>query len=261
MVRRAFSALNGNPGLVLAPVLKDLASLLLGLMTAGFWGEPQASFILALDVGLPTISTVLENNVLSTGVDLDLAGGGAGVPLLLALLFFLLRVLIEAGFIGLLCDLARGIAPTLTAFVSYSKRFWQRMLGLRLLTLVFTAILGTLAMLLPVIGIIAFPVILFVLRVKFIYWEYTMVSEDIGIAEAFGRSGLYFAKRTPQLHGIVIGIVLLNFIAAFLVNMLWSPEVIFISIPFYCYLATALQLALMGNKLELDDAAPEFAAE
>ena len=26
MVRRAFSALNGNPGLVLAPVLKDLAS-------------------------------------------------------------------------------------------------------------------------------------------------------------------------------------------------------------------------------------------
>lgn len=253
MVSRAFSALNRNPGLALAPILMDLTSFLLGLMTIGFWGESQLSLKLALDVGMPSISTILEKNVLASGVNFDLFGGGIEGSILLALLLLLLSAFVEAGFIGLLYELARDNAPSMPAFASYAKRFWLRILGLRLLVFVFTIVGGLLAMLLSIFGVLAFLVIFLILRVNDIYWEYTMVSEDIGIAEAFHLSRMYFVNRPEELSGIIIDIFLVNFIAALVVNLLWNPVVIFITIPFYCYVSTALQLALMKSKLDLGD--------
>ncbi|HCX78158.1 MAG TPA: hypothetical protein DG577_01970, partial [Firmicutes bacterium] len=56
-----------------------------------------------------------------------------------------------------------------------------------------------------------------------------------------------------ELSSIIISILVANFIAALIVNLLWTPVVVFISIPIYCYVATALQLALMYNKLALPE--------
>lgn len=255
MVNRAFSALNRNLGLVLVPIFMDLMNLLLGLASTGFWGESKLSLKLALDVGLPSIATVLEHNVLAGP---ELSGSGALPAMLLALFFLLLGAFVEAGFIGLLCEAGREKAATLAAFVGYAKRFWLRMLGLRLLISVTIYIGGLVAMLLSIIGVIAFLVIFLILRVKYIYWEYVMVSEDIGIARAFNRSRLYFQYRTPQLNIIILSIFLANFVTALIVNWLWHPVVLFIAIPFYCYLATGLQLALMKDTLYLSDVVPEL---
>ena len=54
---------------------------------------------------------------------------------------------------------------------------------------------GLLALLLCIIGVIAFLVIFLIFRIKYIYWEFTMVSEDLGISEAFSLSRVHYANR------------------------------------------------------------------
>ena len=258
MINRAFSDLNRNLGLVLIPILMDLASFILGLMTTGFWGESKVSLKLALDVGLPSISTIMEQNVLAGGVNIGPDGAlPGGIALFFALLFFLLGAFMEAGFIGLLYEAAKDNAPSLDSFLSCAKKFWLRFLGLRLIVFLFTILGGLLALLLSIIGVIAFLVIFIVLRVKYIYWEFTMVSEDMGISEAFSRSRVYYANRTPELTSIILFMFAANFIAGLIVNLLWNPIAVFLAIPIYCYVATAVHLALMYNKLELSDSPTE----
>jgi len=48
-----------------------------------------------------------------------------------------------------------------------------------------------------------------------------------------------------------------NFIAGLIVNLLLNPIAVFIAIPIYCYVATAVHLALMYNKLKLGDSLAE----
>ena len=226
-------------------------------MTAGFWGTPGQLYSCP-GCGLAHYFHCIGEQCLVHRGRFGFSRRRGRVPLLLALLFFCSGSSLKRALSGSSVTWP-GYRSHLTAFVSYSKRFWQRMLGLRLLILVFTAILGTLAMLLPVIGIIAFGH-LFVLRVKFIYWEYTMVSKILASLRPSAAAG-----KLREAHAAIARYCHWH-CAAKLHRRLFSQyalesQVIFISIPFYCYLATALQLALMGNKLELDDAAPEFAAE
>ncbi|MDD2211353.1 MAG: hypothetical protein PHN71_08570 [Candidatus Cloacimonetes bacterium] len=254
MINRAFSALSRNFYLILIPILMDLTSFIFALVTTGFWGESKVSLKLALDVGLPSISSIFDQNVLVSGVNINQTGAlPGGIALILVLLFVLLGAYLEAGFIGLLHEVAKDNVPSLDTFVSYAKRFWLRFLGLRLIIFVFSLLGVFLAMLLSIIGVIAFLVIFLILRIKYIYWEFTMVSEDMGISEAFSRSRMHYENRNPELSSIIISILVANFIAALIVNLLWTPVVVFISIPIYCYVATALQLALMYNKLALPE--------
>ncbi len=257
MISRAFSTLNRNLGLVLVPVLMDLASFALGMMTVGFWGQSKLSLKLALNVGLPSISAILEQNVLAGEITLGLDGAGpAAATFLLAILFLFLSAFVEAGFVGLLYEVAGEKAPSLDSFVSYGKRFWLRFLGLRLLVFAFSIIGILMAMLLSIIGLFAYMIIFIVLRVRYIYWEYTMLSEDLNVFDAFRRSRVLFDGRAPELSSIIIAILLANFLVALIINLAWTPVTLLLFIPIYGYVASALQMALMMNKLELNVESP-----
>lgn len=246
MVNRAFSALNRNLGLVLIPVLLDLVFFILGMMATGFWGDAQLSIKVILDVGLPSISAILEHDILAG----SLVGADSPVVFLF-ILSLLMGAFAEAGFVGLLYEIAREKVPALGSFVSYGKRFWLRFLGLRLLVAAVSIAGLLLAMLLSIVGLIAYMIIFIILRIKYIYWEFTMLSEDMGITDAFRRSRMLYDSRTPELSKVIIAILVANFLLAVVVNALWSPTIVVIFIPIYCYVASALQLALMTNKLEL----------
>ena len=101
------------------------------------------------------------------------------------------------------------------------------------------------AMLLSIIGLIAFMVIFMVLRIAYIYWECTIVADDVGVIEAFSRSKSYFNNRSPELSSIILGILVFNFFFALVVNFLWHPLAVIVLIPIYCYVASGMQLALM----------------
>lgn len=246
MINRAFNALNRRLGLVLVPALTDLVSFVFGLLTVGFWGASKFTFKLVLDAGLPSISTIIEHNVFAGSVNFDFAGSGPDtMALALALLLFVLGAFAEAGFIGLLYERAKGNAVNLDTFLSYASRFWLRFLGLRALMFLVTLAGLVMAMLLSFLGMIAYLVVFMVLRVKYIYWEFTIVADDLGVFEAFARSAAYFDNRTPELSGVIIGILVANFIFALLVNFLWHPLPLLLFIPIYCYVASGMQLALM----------------
>lgn len=242
MVNRAFQALGKNPGLAIVPVAMDLLSFVLGFMFIGFIGEPRVSLKLTLDIGLPSVSTVLENTVMADVLHFD-SGGAA---LLLFIFFFVLGAFVEGGFFGLLIQLAKmDEAPTLQNFLDYAQRFWLRFLGLKLIVFLVAMAGLFLASLLWIVGILAYVIGFIILRVLYIYWEVTLVSEDLGIGEAFNRSRQYLDKRSPELTQVVMAMLAVNLVAALFLNLLMFPVVIFVGIFIYNYVATGMLLALI----------------
>lgn len=126
----------------------------------------------------------------------NLDGGGL-VVLLFTLILFSFA---EAGFIGQLYQLAtNGSSPTGEIFFSYARRFWLRFLGLQLLLTVVVFLGLYVSMLLGVIGALAYVVGFLVLRIRYIYWEFTIVTEDLDIFTAFTRSRQLYDQRSSEL--------------------------------------------------------------
>jgi len=249
MENRVSSLLGRNVSLVLIPIVMDLTTFFLGLMTTGFWGESKLTFKLILNVGIPSIAQILEQNIMAGALNFNIGQFSSfGVAIILFLVFFIAGAFIEAGFIGLVFELAaKEQSPTLDLFMDYAQRFWVRMLGLRLIILVITLLGMLLAIPFSILGALAFMIFI-VLRIRYIYWEFTIVSEDMTVAAAFQQSRRYYEHRTPELTNVIIAMVLINFLASLLVNLFWSPLIVFLGIFIYNYIATGLQLALMDSK-------------
>jgi len=256
LIKRAFSALARNYHLVLVPVAMDIVAFFLGLMTIGFWGESKFSFKLTLTVGVPSIGDVLDQNFMAGGFTFNTDTGFAGPALLIFVLFLIIGAFVEGGFLGLLYELAgKGESPTLKMFAGYGQRFWGRFIGLRLLMLLVMTAGMFAAVLLNIIGVLAYLVGFIVLRILYIYWEFTIVAEDNGVLDAFHNSRRHFDNRSPELSGIILTIFFANFLAGLIFNMLWTPVFIFAGIFIYGYVATGLQLALMFSLPGLDKSA------
>lgn len=246
-MNRSFSLLRRNLGLILVPVIMDIIAFFTGLLAVGFFGEPSFQLKLFLTVGVPSIGDILENNFLAGG-NINLTGTpeAAGIAVLLFLIFLVLSAFIEAGFIGLLYETARNeVSPSVSNFAGYAKRFGLRFLGLRLLIFIVTLVGFVFGLLLFFVGVIAFMIIFIILRIKYIYWEFTIVAEDLGILEAFQRSRELYDQRSPELANIIIKILAANFLFGLALNFLWMPIILFIGIFLYAYVATGLQLELM----------------
>lgn len=255
MLKRAFSILNRNAGLVIIPAAGDIISLLVGLLTAGFVGAPSAAVKIVLSIGLPSITDVLDNKYLPGASSLNFADISS-VGLLIFILFFLAGVFLEAGYIGLLYEAAVGKSPSAQSFFSYARRFWGRFLFLRIIIFLVSLLVLFTSAALWLAGVIVFIVAFLVLRILYIYWEFTIVSEDLDLTDAFNRSRRYYDKRSPELSGVIISIFVLNFLAGLAVNLLWHPLAVFLGIFIYAFLAAGLQLALMLTKPGITETAP-----
>ena len=248
MVNRAFTTIRHNLSLIVAPVLLDIFALFLGLVTTGFWGEPQLAFKFLIDVGVPSISNILQQNVLAGGVDISEVIESDGSVLLVMLVFFFLGALIEGGFIGSIYEMALGEPPTVAKFISYAKKYWGRFLMLRLLISVVLFLGIIVAASLALFGLLAFTIAYIVFRIKYIYWEFTIVAEDLGVIDAFRRSNQHFKLRALEFSSVIILMLAVNFLAGLVFNLFWNPIVLFLGIFIYAYFGTSLQLALMYTK-------------
>ncbi|MTI96283.1 MAG: hypothetical protein FH749_12540 [Firmicutes bacterium] len=254
-VERGFSTLTRNLGLFIVPVVMDLISFLMGLATVGFVGEAAFTFKFSVNVGLLSIADILEHYVMMNGLvfNLDEGLGIMGPALLLFAVFMIFSAFVEAGFVGLLYDVVRRQSVSSGQFFAYAGRYWPRFLGLRLLILAFIFIGGLVsALVLSILGVLLFLVVFVILRIRYIYWEFTIVSEDMGVIDAFTRSREHFANRSHHLAGVIITILVSNFIFGLIFNGIWHPVVVFVGIFIYGYVASGLQLALMFTKPDLD---------
>lgn len=246
MIGKAFDRLRRSTSLVAYPVVLDLLALMLGVAFGGFHGHSRFTLKFSLGVGLPSVSNLLDQNVMANGVNLSF--GGAALPgamVLLGLAFLLLTAYVQGGFIGLLHEAARDRPVSFGLFQEYAGALWLRFLGINLLVGLFVLAVGGISLVLGPVGIVLFLILYLTLRVLYVYWEFTVVVERCGIGEAWGQARAFFRNRTADTATVILTILASNFAFALVLNGLWSPPVMVLGIIAYGYVATGLQLALM----------------
>ncbi|MBO8171622.1 MAG: hypothetical protein H0Z33_07020 [Bacillaceae bacterium] len=247
MISEGFSKLRDHLSLVLYPILFDLLAFVVGIAVSGFPGQSKMTFKFSLNVGLPSISHVLDQNVMANGF--SISTDGSAVPMLLILLFiifFIIGAYLQAGFIGLLHEAAKGRETSLDRFMRYAGQYWLTYLGINIIIFLFMIVVGGLLILtLSIAGVMIFLILFLVLRILYIYWEFTVITDEVGLAEAFTRSRAYFRNRTPDTVTVIVAIIGINFLFGLVVNALWNPFVLFLAILGYGYIATGMQLSLM----------------
>lgn len=246
MIARGFSNPSRLLNLARYPAVFDLVATAITLLAFGFAGASEFTIKLALTVGLPSVGHLIDQPFVLGGFRLDAAGSG-GAGLLLVLLLMLAAAFVQAGFIGLLAETTAGRPAGFNVFSDYGRRFWGRMLALMLLVTLTVLLFGFLAMALGVVGLLLFLVGFTVLRIIYIFWEFTVVVEDRGLGEAFALSREYYARRHPETGALIGSILGLGLLAALALNLFWSLPALLVAIFGYNYLATGLQLALMNT--------------
>lgn len=250
MLLSAIRKLPGFPLLVGLPVAVDGLSVLTGILMNGFQGSPHVTFKLALQMGMPSISAVTEQRFMAGTVQLNEGGGipaGSAAAALIALLIFLLvQAFFQGGYIGLLREAAGDRPLSMRTFAAYGARFFGRFLLLNLLVLGLMLVGGGMAVLLlhgvgAVVSLLAF----LILRVWFVYLEFTLLAQNCTIPEAFRRSLRTFRDRTGATTSLIVTSVVLNVIFGLLVNAVWISFFFFLLLFLYDYIFAGMQLAFM----------------
>jgi hypothetical protein len=218
----------------------------------GFTGSTHFTLKLTLQMGLPSISAVTEQTVMPGSVQIAGVGGLSGSSALGVLvylaLFLVLQALLQGGYIGLLYEATNGRKLSMASFIAYGRRFFGRFLLLDIVVLVVLFLIGGLAtMALRTPGVILFAIVSLLLRVLFLFLEFTLVAENCTILEAFYRSRDAFRRRTPITLPLVAVAVIVNVIAGLLVNALWHPFFFLILLIVYDIFGAGLQLAFMND--------------
>jgi hypothetical protein len=252
LLSEAFGKLAKSPLLALIPIVVDGLSVLLGMALHGLNGTPHFTLKLAFQMGLPSISAVTEQQFMPGAVQLAGSGGFNASSVLGILLYLVLFLVVQAflqgGYIGLLYEATNGRRLSMADFAAYGSRFFGRILLLDVLVLAFLFIVGGLATaMLRMAGVILFMLIFLLLRVLFLYLEFTLVAEDCSISEAFTRSRDAFRRRTPVTLPLVASAVVVNVMAGLLINALWHPFLFLILLIAYDVAGACLQLAFMHD--------------
>jgi small-conductance mechanosensitive channel len=248
----AFGKLSKFPLLAVIPVVVDGLSLMLGVAMHGFHGNPHFTLKLTLQMGLPSISAVTEQGFMPGSV--QIAGvGGINTSGVIGILFYLALILVvqsflQGGYVGLLHEATHGRRLSLERFAAYGRHFLWRFLLLDILVLAFLFVLGGLATaILRMPGVIVFMLIFLLLRVLFLFLEFTLVADDCSISEAFSRSRDAFRRRTPDTIPLVGAALVINVVAGLLVNALWLPFFFLVLLLVYDIVGSGLQLAFMHD--------------
>lgn len=227
------------------PIVYDFFSFFLGTFLMGFWGASTLSIKLALQPGLPSVAPILEHNVLASGISLTHPQGG--FVFLTFLLLLLTGAFLQAGYIGWLLEVARGNELSRGTFLSAGRRCWLRMLIVSLFLLMLSFLGLFAAGPLRGYGVTLVMVGMVIFRICFIFWEFTIVAENLSAGDGFFRCLQYFRRQTPATAKIIGYLLLLGLGFGLFVNFAWHPIAVFATILAYNFSAAALQLALMDS--------------
>lgn len=247
MITEAYEKLSRVKGLAMYPIFFDLFAFLIGLAIVGFQGTSKFTLKFSVNPGLPSINNVVDQTIMANGLNFSTDGTSISLMMILAFVVFLVfGAFVQGGFIGLLHQVVFvGESVSFQEFMNFGKKYWLRFLGLQVIVLVFLLLGGLFAILMGFFGVVLFLVVFLVLRILYIYWEFTVVAENCSVGEAFTKSREFFANRVSETSSVILSIFLLNLLFGILVNSMWNPIVFFIAILAYGYLASGLQMALM----------------
>ncbi|XEC92907.1 hypothetical protein AB6A23_16115 [Paenibacillus tarimensis] len=248
---RAYIRLNRNPGILLIPILIDALALIGGLSSVSFYGEPASPFKIIFETGLPSLSHILEHPVLINTFKF-IAYHPEYPPLTWAfvLAFILFQSFLQGGYINRLYSMAGGDSDT--SFSGQCLKYWLRFFLLSFILLFFQmSVVTLLVFMLHYIGMFIALSIFIVLRVIYIYFEFSLVVHNASFGQALRISGRYFKDRTRETYVSVAAFFILGGVLSYVVHAFWSIYAILLFIFIYGYLMTGVQLALMTSLVNI----------
>lgn len=243
----AFGRLNRNLLVVLYPIILDLASFLLGLGAAGFYGQPGWSLRIILEMGLPSVGHLLNTPLFANRT--EFLNHPAGIPesmWLAVVAMLLVSAFAQGGFIGSLLKIAEGEKAGFSRFIAYGRKsFLQFVFLYALFFLAKIALTALLAILFGYVGVFAAFLCFVVLRVAYIYLEFTIVADRVHLNAAFKKSWSYLKASLPETALVAGGMFLVSGALSLLMHRIWTPWIIVTGVLAYAYVMSGIQLAFM----------------
>lgn len=258
MIQKGFETLQNNLKLSLYPILTDLLTLVSVLLAAGYQATSQFSVQLSLNPGLPSVFSILEDDNATLQLTFGAGSGAAATPpllMLLSVLFsFLLFTFIEGGFISLLYRGIRDEETSFQTFLKFGRYYWTRFIGLLLFIMILSTAAVIPAFLMGGPGLILFGIGALIVRILFIYVEYTIVVDDVGVIDSLPKAYGYFKQDSQTTIQVLLPVLGINLLFGFLLNQFPYPVIIAAGMILYGFIMTGFMLSLMHtfNKTRSD---------
>lgn len=249
MITKGFVLAREKWQVLLYPAFLDLISLVFTFGVAGYSMQQTVTYqIFAIGPSLPSINDILAepNELLGMNVELGVPGAGATAGILLFLLVFIfIGIFIEAGFFHLIWQGAAGNGDiSFSQFIDGAKRFWVRFLLLYVLLIVLLIVPLILMSFFGFFGLILVGVGVLILRVVFIYLEFTIIADDIGIFDALGQSFAYFKQTGGEIIVLLFAMAAATALIGFIINYAALPFLVILMTPVYLFVVTGFMFAL-----------------
>ncbi|SER81160.1 hypothetical protein [Salipaludibacillus aurantiacus] len=261
MIGQGFHTLHSNLKVALYPILIDLTSIIAAVLLGGYHAVSQLSLQLSVAPGLPSLDNAFSEQISLFTFQIDgqlPAFFTPGLMLIVFLLLFVIGIAVEAGFIGLLHRGVTNKETSFKSFLQFGKKFWFRYLGLILLILLASLPVWALSIGLGLPGIILSFIALVLLRVMFIYWEFTLIVDDLTVIDALSKSYKYFKRGISDTLAVLFIMGLTNTIFGLILSQVPVLPALIVGIILYGYIMTALLFSLMHTLHRIKRHNPEF---
>lgn len=234
--------------ILIVPILFDFLALAIGWAFIGFYGESFTSIRMILEMGMPSVSHIsnialLANNIdfINTPVELP-----SFMPIIV-IIMIIIAAFLQGGYIRTLYCIIRNQPLVISDFFKACKKNVLQFVILEIV--VFLLKIGVTAFLViffQYIGAFAALVFFIVLRIIFIYLEFTIVVDKVSIPEALKLSRAHLGKTLPNTLPIVLIMYIISIIISFLLHKFWSPYIVIAIIIVYAYFMTIIQSIFMS---------------
>ena len=250
---QAFRTLHKHMYLLAIPIVFDLVALVVGLRIVGFYGTSTISIRIPLEMGLPSISHLLNIPIFANSVDFL---QNADEPNLVILLVIGISVIVSAffqgGYVSGLWTAVQDKKMSVADFVKNGKRYWMQFILLEVIFFLGKILLTTfLVFFFQVIGVGAAFIFFIVFRILVIYLEFTIVVDHISIDKAIKKSYSYFKQSVIPTMIVIVLMYMVTSGISFITHWLWAPWIIVGAILVNGFLMSGIQLMFMANLLEI----------
>lgn len=245
----AFKKLHKNMTLMIYPILFDLFALSAGLLMIGFNGEKLISIRMILETGIPSASHLSNTPLfINTMEFLNFEGGYPDFAPIIVISTVIIGAFLQGGYISYLAAIVNDKPYKLSQFAKDGKRNWIQFILLEVIVfLIKIAMTAFLAIFFGIVGVFASLVFMIVLRIIFIYLEFSMVVDRTGILPALKKARRYLVASLFSSLGLIALMYTVSSGLSFTLHYFWSKTLVIVMIFLYAYMMSGIQIALMQN--------------
>ena len=226
---QSFRLLRHNLNILLIPITLDLIVLAVMIATTGWQLHSQWSYRIVLEMGLPSVFHLF--NIPLTWVHV---------------IVMLVWAFAQGGYIKALVSIIEGQPVRAAQVVKNGLKYWVPFAFLNITVLLAKAAASSLLIIMfGSIGAAASLLLFMVMRVLVVYWEFTVVVDNVNFDTAFRRSMKYFKHNSLSAIGMALIMFAASGAASVLANYFVMPAAVVVTMFIYSFIMSIIQLTLM----------------